>query len=161
MTGYDIKKRLSETMSMIASPGYGAVYPTLHRLLDDEAVTVDLVEQNGKPAKKVYSITPSGQAELEWWLRQPSAPDRITREFLLKVLLAQNVEPGHFKEHLERRRAETEAFYTTLNELSIRPDRQVNGQHQLVIEYAQEMCTAEMRWLDRAVQALDTDEADT
>jgi DNA-binding PadR family transcriptional regulator len=167
MTGYDIKKQLSETMSMIASPGYGAVYPTLHRLLDDKAVTVDLVEQDGKPAKKVYSITASGQEELNSWLQQPSIPDRITREFLLKVFLAKNLEPDHLKEHLEKRRKDTEAFYTTLKELSAQPDRQINGHHQLVIDYAQEICTAEMRWLDRVAQTFSVEgqasdeEADT
>jgi DNA-binding PadR family transcriptional regulator len=40
MTGYDIKKRLCDTMSMIASPSYGAVYPTPHRLLEEGAATM-------------------------------------------------------------------------------------------------------------------------
>jgi DNA-binding PadR family transcriptional regulator len=37
MTGYDIKKRVCETMGMIASPSYGAVYQVLHRLLEEGA----------------------------------------------------------------------------------------------------------------------------
>ncbi|MBN1285481.1 MAG: PadR family transcriptional regulator [Anaerolineae bacterium] len=157
MTGYDIRKRLCETMSMIASPGYGAVYPTLHRLLNEGAVTVNVVQQDGRPAKKVYSITRPGREELWAWLREPSEPDKITREFLLKVLLAQNLEPEDFKQHLERRRKETETLYKSLEELKAQPGQRVNGHHNLVIAYAQEMCKAEMRWLDRVERDLNCD----
>lgn len=161
MSGYDIKKRLSETMSMIASPGYGAVYPTLHRLFEEGAVTMNVVKQDGKPSKKVYTIAEPGRKELVAWLRKPSSPDKVTREFLLKVLLAQNLELDDLKEELERRREETETFYKTLKELKTQPAKQVNGHHNLVITYAQRMCEAELCWLDQVEADLCTANANS
>lgn len=158
MTGYEIKKRLCETMSMIASPSYGAVYPTLHRLLEEGAVTMEVVHQDGKPAKKVYAIAEPGHEELRVWLQAPAVPDRITREFLLKVLLAHRLEPGNLEAQLERRRQEAQELCETLEGLSAQPSKQINGQHHWVIAYAQEMCEAEMRWLDRIEQTLSTNE---
>ena len=154
MTGYDIKKRVCETMGMIASLSYGAVYATLHRLLEEGAVTVDVVPQDGRPAKKVYALTEQGRGELEAWLREPAAPDQVKREFLLKVLLARSLEPDILDEHLERRRQEIRELGDALERLYAQPGKQVNGHHAWVIEYALEMCEAEMRWLDRMERTL-------
>jgi PadR family transcriptional regulator, regulatory protein AphA len=154
MTGYEIKKRLCETMSMIASPSYGAVYPTLHRLLNEGAVTVDVVKQEGRPPKKVYAIAEAGREELETWLREPAVPDRVTREFLLKMLLAHRLPPEHLKAHLGRRRRETEDMCQVLEQLDQQPGKQMNGQHSWVIEYAKVMCEAEIGWLNRVEQSL-------
>jgi hypothetical protein len=88
------------------------------------------------------------------WLREPAAPDQVKREFLLKVLLARTLEPDMLKEHLERRRQETRGLSGTLGRLHAQPSRQVNGHHTWVIEYALEMCEAEIRWLDHMERAL-------
>ncbi len=154
MTGYEIKKRVCETMGMIASPSFGAVYPILHRLLRESAVTMDVVEQEGRPAKKVYSITRRGRRDFELWLREPAAADQVRREFLLKVLLARNLEPEPLNEHLQRRREETEALCDALEMMYAQPDRHINGAHAWVIDYAREMCRAELHWLDRVERAL-------
>ena len=142
MTGYEIKKRVCETMSMIASPSYGAVYPTLHRLLKEG------------PAKKVYSITKQGRADFEAWLQEPAAPDLVKREFLLKVLLAKRLQPGELQEHLTRRREALEAQCDALALIDSRPGVQVNGYHTWVIDYAVTLCRAELDWLDRMEEAL-------
>lgn len=154
MTGYEIKKRVCETMSMIASPSYGAVYPTLHRLLKEGAVTMEVVEQEGRPAKKVYSITKQGRADFEAWLQEPAAPDLVKREFLLKVLLAKRLQPGELQEHLTRRREALEAQCDALALIDSRPGVQVNGYHTWVIDYAVTLCRAELDWLDRMEEAL-------
>jgi len=154
MTGYEIKKRLCETMSMIASPSYGAVYPTLHRLLDEGAVTVDVVEQEGRPPKKIYAIAEAGQNELETWLREPAMPDRVTREFLLKIFLAHRLTPEHLEAHLGQRRQETENMCQVLEQLDKQPSKQMNGQHGWVIAYAKAMCEAEIGWLNHIEQSL-------
>ncbi len=156
MSGYDIKKRLGESMSMIASISYGAVYPTLHRLLEEKAVTVREIAQDGKPAKKIYNITEKGREELDRWLYEPASPDRIKREFLLKLLLAHRMDAQAAVQLVAKRREETEALSRKLEHIG--PTQQVNGNHKWVIAYAQALCEAEMRWLDRIDQALQTGE---
>jgi len=58
--GYEIIKALEERLAGCYSPSAGTVYPTL-QLLEDQGY-VRVVEENGK---KVYHITPEGEAFLE------------------------------------------------------------------------------------------------
>src|SRR5690606_27578085 len=83
----------------------GAVYPILHRLLREGAVTMDVVEQEGRPAKKVYAITRSGRDDFATWLRKPAAADQVRREFLVKVLFARDLDPEELTAHLRDRQA--------------------------------------------------------
>jgi DNA-binding PadR family transcriptional regulator len=159
MTGYTIKKRVCETMHMIASPSYGAVYPTLHRLLEEGAVTVSEVPQEGRPDKKVYAITAQGQDAFEAWLREPAGSDQVKREFLLKVLLSHNLETEVLADHLERRRAETEALQARLLQLHAQPRKQVNGHHSHIIAYALRLCEAELHWLEQMEASLPVEES--
>jgi PadR family transcriptional regulator PadR len=63
--GYDIAKRISELSDKSIRIGEGQLYPTLHRLEDEGRVQAEWVQQEGKPARKVYSITPAGTVELD------------------------------------------------------------------------------------------------
>lgn len=154
MTGYEIRKRVCETMSMIASPSYGAVYPILHRLLREGAVTMDVVEQEGRPAKKVYAITRSGRDDFATWLRKPAAADQVRREFLVKVLFARDLDPEELTAHLRDRQAEVEGQIAVLEAVCSEPEAQANGYHALVIDYALALYRAELCWLDRVAQAV-------
>jgi DNA-binding PadR family transcriptional regulator len=58
--GYEIIKALEEKLAGCYTPSAGTVYPTL-QLLEDQGY-VRVVEENGK---KVYHITPEGEAFLE------------------------------------------------------------------------------------------------
>jgi DNA-binding PadR family transcriptional regulator len=58
--GYDVMKALEERMAGCYTPSAGTVYPTL-QLLEDQGL-VRSVESEGK---KVYHITPEGEALLE------------------------------------------------------------------------------------------------
>ena len=58
--GYEIIKALEERLAGCYTPSPGTVYPTL-QLLEDQGY-VRVVEENGK---KVYHITPEGEAFLE------------------------------------------------------------------------------------------------
>ncbi len=57
--GYDVMKALEERLAGCYTPSAGTVYPTL-QLLEDQGL-VRAVEEEGK---KVYHITPLGEAEL-------------------------------------------------------------------------------------------------
>lgn len=58
--GYDVMKAIEERMAGCYTPSAGTVYPTL-QLLEDQGL-VRSVESDGK---KVYHITPEGEALLE------------------------------------------------------------------------------------------------
>lgn len=97
-TGYEIKKQSTEgDFSHFVVASFGSIYPALARLEADGMVTVREETHPGKPARKVYSITPAGREEFLSALAEPQAPDLFRSEFLLIAVCAQLVTPERMR----------------------------------------------------------------
>lgn len=68
---------------------YGSIYPTLSKLEAEGLVTVRSEQKDGKPDRKVYSITEEGQLEFIKALAEPPAKDKFKSEFLLIAMAAE------------------------------------------------------------------------
>ena len=61
-TGYEIKKQCEEgPFAFFYAAGFGSIYPALNALKNENLISVKEVIQDGKPAKKVYSVTADGR----------------------------------------------------------------------------------------------------
>ena len=64
-SGYEIKKAFEDgALSHIHAASFGSIYPALNALVDGGLAVVREVEQEKRPDKRVYSITPAGQTAL-------------------------------------------------------------------------------------------------
>lgn len=82
-TGYEIKKICEEgPFAFFYAAGFGSIYPALNALCDDGMISVREVAQDGRPAKKVYTINQSGRMMLSTALSQSPSPDRLRSDFL-------------------------------------------------------------------------------
>ena len=63
--GYEIAKRVRMLSEGIMSAGEAKLYACLHRLEGDGLVTAEWIPQEGKPARKVYTLTPKGGGALK------------------------------------------------------------------------------------------------
>lgn len=89
-TGYEIRKTCSEGMiSHLYEAGYGSIYPALARLSETGMVTCTEMSQDGRPDKKVYSLTESGRRTLIESLQESPGHDRVRSEFMFSLLFAQ------------------------------------------------------------------------
>ncbi len=61
--GYLIAKYIREQSQQALNVGESAIYPVLQDLVEANLVTFTCQYQDGKPARKVYSLSYSGQAE--------------------------------------------------------------------------------------------------
>ena len=90
-SGYDIKKEFDDFMSIFWHSHLSQIYPELSKLEKDQLVDSKLVPQDGKPDKKVYSITGKGTDELAQWLQsQPETP-KIKDAFLMQAFFMDNI----------------------------------------------------------------------
>lgn len=88
-TGYEIRKMASDgKFSHFVDASFGSIYPALRRLLSDECVTQRVEHSEGKPSRKVYTITPLGRRELLDSLCCEPAPDIYRSEFLMIAIHA-------------------------------------------------------------------------
>lgn len=69
-TLYELGKTFERGVSLFYSASLGSIRAALARLLDRGFVSVREHTENGRN-KKTYSITPTGRAEFERWMREP------------------------------------------------------------------------------------------
>src|SRR5215469_17968792 len=68
LSGYDIAREMKRPTSFFFGHAQiSQIYPELSRLEEYALVTSNIVEQQGKPDKKVYTISPTGLQEIQSW----------------------------------------------------------------------------------------------
>lgn len=154
MSGYDIKLFLKSLNWLIGSPSFGSLYPTLHALLKDSLVTVDVVPGEGKPSRKIYSITEGGRQTLQEWINQPVVPGASLKAFLMRLMLASNFSQGGLIAHLKQRRSQVAAHHTPLEQTARELDEGADLGQRLALDYGLAVATAELAWLDRTLERL-------
>ncbi|HSM81563.1 MAG TPA: PadR family transcriptional regulator [Nodosilinea sp.] len=103
-SGYDISKRFEESVSCYWQASQQQIYRELGKMEQQGWVVYETVPQAGKPDKKIYSITPAGQAELTRWYAEPTEPTPIREDLLVKVLATPYVAEDQLVRELHRRR---------------------------------------------------------
>lgn len=88
-TGYELKKMLDESTQFFWHAELSQIYPALKRLEQNGSVASEIQPQDGKPDKKVYSITRKGNEALIAWLSDPidQLPE-IKNQVLLKLFFS-------------------------------------------------------------------------
>lgn len=164
-TGYDIKKMsVYGAMSHFIDVSYGSIYPALDRLTKDGLITCREEQQEGKPDRKVYSITEQGRAALQEALQADPGADRFKSQFLFLMMFAGSLDHKRVTRAMDNRLGYHEEIITQLNEAKACCD---NPASQFVIGYGLAIHTAARNFLtenrdatiDLAQQAGKTTEA--
>lgn len=87
-TGYDLSKRFNGSIGSFWSAKHSQIYPELARLLEEGWVSCLAIEQEGRPNKKLYTLTPAGLEELRRWLMTPCEPATVKEPLLLRAFCA-------------------------------------------------------------------------
>jgi DNA-binding PadR family transcriptional regulator len=85
LSGYDLKRWMERPLGYFWSARHSQIYPELARLEEEGLVTHTLVEQSGKPDKKVYRITAEGLEALKEWVVEPPVSRSVRDELTLKA----------------------------------------------------------------------------
>jgi DNA-binding PadR family transcriptional regulator len=148
MSGYDIRRFMRSLGLLLGSPSFGTIYPTLHALLEDDLVTVEVVPQPNRPARKVYTITTAGNQALHDWVARPASSKKGLKAFVMHLILAEDSARDGLIAHLDRRRSEVMDHHTTLAQAAEEWGEQASPGQRLAIEYGLAMASAELSWLE-------------
>jgi len=102
MSGYDIKQFFSNNVGLIYDASYGAIYPTLRKLEQEELVTKNEIVQVGKPNKILYSITQKGKDEFYKQMLTPIEPPVFRSDSLVRLFFAGQLPAKNRQELLEK-----------------------------------------------------------
>ncbi|HET8992639.1 MULTISPECIES: helix-turn-helix transcriptional regulator [unclassified Rhodococcus (in: high G+C Gram-positive bacteria)] len=96
-SGYELARRFDRSIGFFHRATHQQIYRVLRRMEEREWVTCETVPQDGRPDKKIYTVTAAGHAELDRWIAQPSEPDHLRSELAVKIRAAR---PGTLPELL-------------------------------------------------------------
>src|SRR5438105_1981847 len=176
--GYELKKRLAETLGPFSSVSFGSLYPALARL--EAAGAVKAVEANAAPTssripmtgslggeaaafrarraatrgargKKVYGITERGERLFEELLEADTLSADDDRGFNLKLAFARYLPPDARLGMLERRRAHlVERLARARTAIRSRRER-LDDYTRSLMEHGTEATERDISWLDRLI----------
>jgi len=173
--GYELKKRLVETLGFASGVSFGSLYPALSRL--EAAGAVKAVEsrpaarvphtgslggemaafrarkpvtERGSRGKKVYGITPRGEELFEELLAAETQSSDDDRVFNLRLAFARYLPPDARIGMLERRRAH---LVERLIQLRARVKAARDGYARSLVEHDQEAAEHDLTWIDRLLAA--------
>jgi DNA-binding PadR family transcriptional regulator len=70
-SGYELTRRFDRSIGYFWSATHQQIYRTLRTMESDGWVSATVVAQQGRPDKKVYTVSDAGRAELARWIAAP------------------------------------------------------------------------------------------
>ena len=105
-TGYDIAKKFRGSSGNFWNASHQQVYQELSKLGKLGLVKWRSVLQQGKPDKKVYTITEQGRQEIQDWMSTPLPAQKVRDHLLVRMTAAHLIDSTYLseqiKEHMER-----------------------------------------------------------
>ena len=162
-SGYALYRRIEQATFLLESATLRRIYPTLKQMAEDGLVKYQVEPQEGKPDRKVYSVTDHGEAEFLAWLRQP--PDGDPHSLYLSFsrvffygMLDKNTLSVRLQDLLATRRQRLQA----LQEAEIAPplgpcrdivdEERVTQVWNLMLEYGRRDIATQIEWLEETIQ---------
>src|SRR5213082_63050 len=160
MSCYDIKQAFDRALASYWNAGNSQIYTTLKALSDAKLVEAEVIVQKSRPDRKVYHLTPAGQAELDRWL-QEDVPERFSKDdFLTKLFFcgetSDEVALKHLLEHRLSLLKQLEHMEWARQQYATRPTRRPRllEYQMLVREYKEATLKAGLEVTERAIVRL-------
>jgi DNA-binding PadR family transcriptional regulator len=176
--GYELKKRLADSLGFVEGISFGSLYPALRRLEDDAAIaSVDgagppLAQppmpstgsisgetavgrirrraRNGRRTRKAYRITDRGDDRLHQLLVEDPPGGNDERAFALQLAFCRHLPQGERLELLRRRRTELGDRLARARETEpARSDRYARS----LVEHRTESIARDLQWVDELITA--------
>ena len=177
--GYELKKRLGETLGFLWGVSYGSLYPALRRLERAGAIasvpaapspsptpstgslTGDLaaarlrtmagrLSGSGRRTRKAYQITPAGEALFAELLLDDETHGDDEKSFAVKLAFCRHLAPADRLTLLERRRRVlAERLERQLHSRAARDDRYTRS----LVEHRTRATQRDLEWVDELITA--------
>lgn len=85
MSGYDLKAIFDRSINHFWSAALSQIYPALSEMVAAGLLTVSVQQQEGRPNRKIYSVTDAGRQALVSWLSEPQPLPHDRYTFLVQL----------------------------------------------------------------------------
>jgi DNA-binding PadR family transcriptional regulator len=153
-SGYDLLKAIEGGVGFFWTPAKSQLYALLPKLVERGLLKARRVEQDKRPDKTLYRITPAGRRALREGLEQPSpAVDRNV--FELRIFFGEHMRAGAVRRMVEARRDSQRAHLATLEEIEPTVDPETQLYPYLTLLAGKENAKAAIHWAEQALELLE------
>lgn len=161
-SGYDIKKVCDVSIGHFWNENYGHIYPVLQKMEEEGLVTKEVQQNEGRPAKNIFSITEQGKEELNKWLLLPIEKQPVRSELLLKIFLSKDIPVKNIieriqevKEGCEKDLREYLEIDNLFNSGKIKGDKKNLALWHITVEYGKQSEESQIKWCEKTIKALE------
>jgi DNA-binding PadR family transcriptional regulator len=153
MHGYQLKKRLADTLGSFWQVSYGSLYPGLKRLQREGAVEMTFPREQVGRRKNVYRITKEGEALFADLLERAGHDTTEDNGFQVRFAFFKYLKPETRIRLLERRRAFLEGRWSTIRQSLQSYKERIDSYTLSLMNHELATTESDIRWLDDLIQA--------
>jgi len=153
MHGYQLSKRLADTLGAFWKVSYGSLYPALKRLEREAAVESVFPREEVGRRKNVYRITEKGEALFAELLERAGQEATEDSGFSVRFAFFKYLKPETRIRLLERRRAFLEGRWSHLRESVQRLKEGIDSYTLSLMNHELSATEDDIKWLDDLIQA--------
>ena len=161
-SGYDIKKMCDSSIGHFWNENFGHIYPMLQKMEEEELITKEIKQAEGKQTKNIYSITEKGKEELEKWLMLPIEKDPMRSELLLKIFLSKDILTRNVMEKIQKEKMDAENNFEKYSEIEsfLKSNKVQIDKKNLVlwlstIRYGKHSEESKIKWCEETLESLE------
>ncbi|MFT4127985.1 MAG: PadR family transcriptional regulator [Gordonia sp. (in: high G+C Gram-positive bacteria)] len=160
-TGYEIGQQFDRSIGHFWSATHQQIYRTLKKLHADGLVSFEPVAQDGRPDKKVYTVSDAGRQVLADWSMSPTPMQPLRSDLGVKLRAAEfgdlTTIIGELKRHRDEHVAQLSLFRRFESDYYPDPDALVGRKlHQyLVLRGGIRQEAGFIDWCDEVIAALE------
>ena len=150
--GYELHQEFSHELGPVWQIGLSQLYAQLKQLECAGLVTAETEPQPNRPPRKVYHLTPEGQAVFVEWVHQPTPYLRHIRvEFLARLYFFRRLSLPGLEALVAGQKGVCRTQIERFERLAAETD---DDFRRLVLEFRKGQLQAVIYWLDRCLEVL-------
>ncbi len=148
MHGYQLSKRLADTLGAFWKVSYGSLYPALKRLEREGAVESAFPREDVGRRKNVYRITEKGEAVFAELLQETGEESWEDNRFRVRLAFFQYLKPDTRLRLLEKRRAYLEGRLSQIKTSLSKAKERIDNYTLSLMQHGEESTQQDIKWLD-------------
>lgn len=156
-SGYDLAKQFDGSVGFFWKATHQQIYRELTKLEQQTWIAAEAIAQEGRPDKKIFSVTDLGLSHLKTWLLQSSEVASVKDEFLLKIYAGYLIpEPeiiNKIKEHRQLHQQQLKTYQAIENNFFASP-KDCHQESRFAYLTLRRGISFEQSWIDWCDEAL-------
>jgi len=153
MHGYQLSKRLADTLGGFWKVSYGSLYPTLRRLEREGAVEPVFAKEEVGRRKNVYRITEKGEALFYDLLQEAGQESWEDNRFRVRLAFFKYLKPDTRLRLLEKRRAYLEDRLSSFRASLSKTRERIDAYTESLMKHGADATEQDIAWLDGLIKS--------